>query len=140
MENKSYQELFIDLFATCLNIYSESSELELVKKHVSLLRMTSDVCADIGEELTSVLSMMILSLEERPDLSLKDRKSFVYGMSAANRDMGYFDLSQEEEYRRSLLEFRCTDSHFNVYDIDNATLGYQMHVFHELQPKFLQKK
>lgn len=140
MENKSYQELLIDLFATCLNAYPNANEKELINEHVSLLRASSDVCADIDGDLNSVLSMMILSLEERPDFSVDDRASFVYGMSVANRDMEYVDLSQEEKYNRALSEFRCIDEHFDIYDIDKATSGYQMLVFHELQPKFLEKK
>lgn len=140
MENKSYQELLIDLFATCLNTYPNVNEKELINKHVSLLRVSSDVCADIDGDLNSVLSMTILSLGERPDLSIRDRASFVYGMSAANRDMKYIDLSQEEKYNKALSDFRCVDEHFDVYNIDKATLGYQALVFHELQPKFLEKK
>lgn len=140
MENKSYQELLIDLFATCLNTFPNTDEKELINVHISLLRVSSDVCADIDGDLNSVLSMMILSLRDMPHLSIHDRASFVYGMSAASRDMKYVDLSQEEKYNSALSEFRCTDEHFNIYDVDKATLGYQSLVFHEVQPKFLEKK
>lgn len=140
MKNKSYQELLLDLFATCLNVYSESSELELIKKHVSLLRMASDVCADIDGDLNSILSMTVLSLEKMPELSRNERASFIYGMSAAKRDLENDDLSQKENYDSALLEFTCFSPHFNIYDVNQATLGYQSLVFHELQPKFLEKK
>lgn len=140
MENKLYQDLVVDLFTACLNTYSGTDEKELISQYISLLYDSFDVCADIDGDLASVLSMMILSLKEIPHLSIHDRASFVYGMSAASRDMRYGDLSQEEEYNSALFEFRCTDRHFNIYDIDKATLGYQALVFHELQPKFLEKK
>jgi len=140
MENKLYQDLVVDLFTACFNTYSGIDEKELISQYISLLYDSFDICADIDDDLSSVLSMMILSLGEMPHLSIHDRASFVYGMSAANRDMEYVDLSQEEKYNRALSEFRCIDEHFDVYDIDKATLGYQALVFHELQPKFLEKK
>lgn len=110
MENKLYQDLVVDLFTACLNTYSGTDEKELISQYISLLYNSFDVCADIGEDLASVLSMTILSLGEMPGLSSHDRASFVYGMSAANRDMKYGDLSQEEKYNRALSEFRCIDT------------------------------
>lgn len=140
MENKSYQELLIELFTTCLNVHPDLSMDQAMKEHIYLMRMSSDICADLAGDLNSVLSMMILSLELRPDFSLEDRSGFVYGMSAAHRDMEAVDLSQKEKFKRAISEFRCIDEHFNIYNIDKATNGYRAYVAHELHPKFLEKK
>lgn len=140
MENKSYQQLLMELFATCLSVHPDLSKEETMKEHIYLMRMASDICADLMGDLNSVLSMMILSLELRPDFSFVDRSGFVYGMSAANRDMEVLDLSQQEKFDRALLEFRCVDEHFDIYNIDQATSGYRTLVSNVLHPKFLEKK
>lgn len=140
MKKLSYQDAVLDLFATCIHVYPDISKESLILQHLSLLSFSSDISADIGEDLLSVLSMMKLSLEERRDLSLYDRKSFVYGMSAAQRDLAVVDLSDEDKFHRAISEFRCLDSHFDVYDIHQATSGYQMLVLHDLEPTFLIKK
>lgn len=66
MENKLYQDLVVDLFTACFNTYSGTDEKELISQYISLLYNSFDVCADIGEDLASVLSMTILSLGEMP--------------------------------------------------------------------------
>lgn len=140
MENKSYQELLIELFTTCLNVHPDLSKEEAMKEYIYLMRMSSDICADLAGNLNSVLSMMILSLQLRPDFSFKERSGFVYGMNAAYRDVKAVDLSQKEKFERAISEFRCVDEHFDVYDIDKATKGYRAYVANELHPKFLEKK
>lgn len=140
MMKKTYQELMIELYSACCQNFSDIEEYELIQKHLMLLKTSSDICADLEQDFSYVLSMMILSLEINPGLSNIDRKSLVYGMSVAGRDLEAVDLSQKEVYERSIKEFRCTDSHITRYNIEQASLGYQELVFRQIHPKFLEKK
>ena len=61
MENKSYQELLIELFTTCLNVHPDLSKEEAMKEYIYLMRMSSDICAEFTSILVEVVGSTTLN-------------------------------------------------------------------------------
>ena len=144
MENGKYQELVLALYTACANSYPEKDSNEVFKDHISLLKAASDISGDVDGDLASVLSMMTLSVEKRPDLSFVDRISFVYGMSRAKIELstfGYDFFNRQGRYEEAYKEFRIMDENLiDRYNIDQASLGYEQAILWQVKPRFLEKK
>lgn len=144
MENGKYQELILELYTACVNSYPEKDSSEVFKDHISLLKAASDISCDVEGDLCSVLSMMTLSIEQRPDLSFIDRISFVYGMSKAKIELmilGDNFFNQQRSYEEAYKEFSVMDKNLiDRYNIDQASLGYEKAILWQVKPKFLEKK